>query len=130
MLAGVFALLPFLGGSVSAATPAFGMLYYNDEIVRTTIPPSKTMLGLDDLYVVTNGVSEQMGIASVAPEDVDYHGGHWILNVVTFKDGVEPYLLSSEKDVLDAEDDGDIVITRNAEHSCVRYNQIRTSLLF
>ena len=87
------------------------MLYYEGEIVRTVVPPSEIKKGLDDFYVVTNGVSDQLGIAAVAPGDRDYHGGHWIVNEVTFN--VAPYPLTSEQAVLVAEGSGDVTIQRN-----------------
>ncbi|MGD8432460.1 MAG: hypothetical protein PVG23_07810 [Nitrosopumilaceae archaeon] len=111
MFAGLFAVLLFVQGNAFAATPTFGMLYYEGDTVRTIIPPSETNKGLDDLYIVTNGVQGQLGIASVAPGDRDYHGGHWIVNEVEFS--VEPYSLTSEADVLAAEMAGDVTVTRN-----------------
>lgn len=96
-----------------AAKPGFGSLYYDGDIVRTIVPPSQTEKGLDDIYTVANGVEGQLGIASVAPGDPDYHGGHWIVNEVTFVDEVTPYLLTSEQDVLQAQVDGDVVIVWN-----------------
>lgn len=111
MIVAVLSLLPVIQESAFAAKPTFGMLYYEGETVRTTIPPSETDVGLDDLYVFTNGASSQLGIASVAPGDMDYHGGHWIVNEVTFN--VAPYLLTSEDAVLEAESKGDVTINRN-----------------
>ena len=96
-----------------AAKPSFGSLYYDGEIVRTLVPPAKTDKGLDDIYAVTNGAEGQLGIASVAPGDKDYHGGHWIVNEVTFNEGVTPYLLTSEEAVLAAYQAGDVSIERN-----------------
>ena len=110
-IAGIFALLAIPASSAFAATPGFGMLYYEGEIVRTVVPPSEIKKGLDDFYAVTNPATGQLGIAAVAPGDRDYHGGHWIVNEVTFN--VEPYLLASEQAVLDAETEGDVSINRN-----------------
>ena len=110
-IAGVFALMAIPAGSAFAATPGFGMLFYDGEIVRTVVPPSEIKKGLDDFYVVTNPADGQLGIASVAPGDRNYHGGHWIVNEVTFI--VAPYLLDSEQAVLDAETAGDVSIDRN-----------------
>jgi len=110
-ITGMIAVLAIPASSAFAATPGFGMLYYEGEIVRTVVPPSEIKKGLDDFYVVTNGADDQLGIAAVAPGDRDYHGGHWIVNEVTFAD--EPYLLDSEQAVLDAEADGDVTIDRN-----------------
>lgn len=110
------ALVAILASSAApsfAAKPSFGSLYYDGEIVRTIVPPAETDKGLDDIYTVTNGAEGQLGIASVAPGDKDYHGGHWIVNVVTFNEGVTPYLLTSEEAVLAAYDAGDVSIERN-----------------
>jgi hypothetical protein len=113
MFAGLFAILPFVQGNAFAAAPTFGMLYYEGDTVRTIIPPSETKKGLDDLYVFPDemGGHIQLAIASVAPGDRDYHGGHWIVNEVTFN--VAPYVLDSEQEVLDAENKGYVSIDRN-----------------
>ena len=110
-IVGIVALMAIPAGSAFAATPGFGMLFYEGEIVRTVVPPSEIKKGLDDFYAVTNSTNGQLGIAAVAPGDRGYHGGHWIVNEVTFN--VEPYLLDSEQAVIDAEDKGDVSIDRN-----------------
>jgi len=110
-IAGIFALLAIPAGSAFAAKPGFGMLYYEGEIVRTVVPPSEIKKGLDDFYVVINSADGQLGIAAVAPGDRAYHGGHWIVNEVTFN--FAPYILDSEQAVLDAETAGDVSIDRN-----------------
>src|SRR5713101_4685233 len=70
--------------SVFAATPGFGNLYYNGAIVRTVVPPAAfPNTGIDNFYKVTNGVTGQLGIASVAPGADGYHGGHWKVFTVT-----------------------------------------------
>ena len=97
-----------------AATPGIGQLYYNGGIVRTIVPPSQTDIALDNFYKVTNGASGQLGIASVAPGNPNYHGGHWIVNLVTFKSGTTPFLLTSETAVLAAESAGQVTIQRGA----------------
>lgn len=95
----------------TAQTPGFGKLYYEGEIVRTVVPPaSMPKPGRDDFYVVMNGVEDQLGIAAVAPGDKDYHGGKWAFHSVMWTEA--PYLLKSEKDVLDAADNGFVIITR------------------
>jgi len=113
-MAGIIAVLAIPASSAFAATtPTFGMLYYEGEIVKTVIPPSEAKKGLDDLYAVTNGIEGQLAIAAVAPGDKDYHGGQWTVSEVTFNDDIEPYSLTSEESVLDAEAAGDITITRD-----------------
>ncbi len=97
-----------------AAQPGFGHLYYNGTVVHTVVPPSETTVALDNFYAVTNGASGQLGIASVAPGNPNYHGGHWIKNLVTFNSGVTPYLLTSEAAVLAAAAAGDVAVQYNA----------------
>lgn len=116
--AGIHALafaLALAPATAFGAKPGFGQLYYNGDIVRTIVPPSNTDKGLDDIYMVTNGIEGQLGIASVSPGDPDYHGGHWIVNEVTFNDGVTPYALTSEEAVLQAQADGDVTIVWNTD---------------
>ncbi len=101
--------------SVFAATPGFGHLYFNGTIVRTVVPPAAfPNEGRDNFYKVTNGVSGQLGIASVAPRSPGYNGGHWKVFVVTFNHGAQPVLLTSEQAVLSAETNGAVTVTRNA----------------
>lgn len=95
----------------SAARPGFGNLFYNGEVVRTIVPPAAMpQAGVDNLYVV----ADQMAIAAVAPGDTDYHGGRWAVHLVTWN--VEPYLLTSEEEVLAAEVAGDVTVTRVPEN--------------
>jgi len=95
--------------------PAFGMLFYNDHVVRTVVPPAAApQEGRDDLYVFPDGAApDQLPVIAVAPGDTDYHGGQWAVHTVTWN--VEPYLLTSAQDVLDAETAGDVTITRVPE---------------
>lgn len=94
-----------------SARPGFGMLYYEGEVVRTIVPPAAiTREGIDNLYVIP----DQLAVAAVAPGDRDYHGGKWAFHSVEWN--VTPYTLTSEEDVLAAEDAGDITITRVPEN--------------
>src|SRR5256712_13662611 len=80
--------------SVFAASPGFGNLYFNGTIVRTVVPPAAfPNTGIDNFYKVTNGVTGQLGIASVAPGADGYHGGHWKVFTVTFNAEATPVLL-------------------------------------
>lgn len=55
-----------------------GCCYYQDQVVRTVIPPAASpQEGRDNFYGVTNGVEGQKGIVGVAPGDAQYHGGQW-----------------------------------------------------
>lgn len=100
---------------VSAATPGFGNLYFNGSIVRTVVPPAAfPNQGIDNFYKVTNGVSGQLGIASVAPGSPDYHGGHWKVFLVSFNSGKASSLLTSENAVLSAQNAGSVTVVRSA----------------
>ena len=102
-------------GSVFAATPGFGSLFYNGAIVRTVVPPAAfPNTGIDNFYKVTNGVTGQLGIASVAPGADGYHGGHWKVFTVTFNPEATPVLLTSQAAVLAAQSAGMVTVTRNA----------------
>jgi len=102
-------------GSVFAATPGFGSLFYNGAIVRTIVPPAAfPNTGIDNFYKVTNGVTGQLGIASVAPGADGYHGGHWKVFIVTFNPEATPVLLTSQAAVLAAQSAGIVTLTRNA----------------
>jgi hypothetical protein len=95
----------------AAERPGFGELYYDGEIVRTVVPPAAMPKpGRDNFYVVVNGVEDQLGIAAVAPGDIDYHGGKWAFHSVMWTE--DPYLLTSEADVLNAATVTDVIITR------------------
>ena len=91
----------------------FGFLYYDGEIVRTVVPPaSMPFQGRDNIYPIDEGVAGQLPVAAVAPGDRDYHGGKWAVNLVEWSEGVDPYLLTSEDEVLAAAQAGDVTITR------------------
>jgi len=105
------AVLVLAAASAQAARPGFGELYYEDEVVRTIVPPAAfPNEGVDDLYVIP----DQLAVIAVAPGDPDYHGGHWAFHSVTWN--VAPYLLTSEDDVFDAAAAGDVTIERIPEN--------------
>jgi hypothetical protein len=110
---------------VIAVTPAlakgpkagFGNLYYAGGIVRTVVPPAAApKTGKDPLYVIIDGTEDQLPVAAVAPGDKEYHGGKWAVSVVTWN--VEPYLLTSADEVLQAGDDVTIVRMSEADFKC------------
>jgi len=101
----------FLSASAHAAAGQ-GLLFHDGNTVRTVVnEAAMPMGGTDPFYAVTNGAEGQLGIAGVAPGDGPYHGGAWAMNLVTFGDGVTPYLLTSDEAVFDAEAAGDVSIT-------------------
>src|SRR5437660_12329174 len=102
-------------GSVFAATPVFGKQCYVGMIVGIVIPPAAfPNTGIDNFYKVTNGVTGQLGIASVAPGADGYHGGHWKVFTVTFNPEATPVLLTSQAAVLAAQSAGMLKVTMNA----------------
>jgi hypothetical protein len=112
-LMAVAAIVP---SSVSAAPPPRGMLYLDGATVRTIgLPAAIPQGGSDPIFVVTNGVSGQLGVAGVGPGDPGFNGGAWAVYTVTFNEGVTPYLLTSDEAVADAEDAGDVTVTRHPE---------------
>ena len=94
-----------------AAPRTFGRLYHDGTIVRTFgVPAPLPQGGSDPLFVVTNGVAEQLSITTFAPGDPGYRGGAWAVYKVTFT--VTPYLLTSDEAVEAAQARGDVTVIR------------------
>jgi hypothetical protein len=94
-----------------------GMIYLNGDVVRTQgVPANLPHGGSDPLFVVSNGVSGQLGIAGLGPGEQGFSGGDWAFYDVTFNAGVTPYLLDSDEAVHMAEMVGDITVTRVASN--------------
>jgi hypothetical protein len=104
------------------ATTGKGSLFHDGAVVGTVVVPAHVPAGSgsDPFYNVTNGAAGQLGIAGVAPGDGPYHGGDWQVWLVTFKDGVTPYLLTSDEAVAAAQAAGDVTVTRapSADFRC------------
>jgi len=98
------------------ATTGKGLLFNDGAVVGTVVVPANVPAGsgTDPFYKVTNGAAGQLGIAGVAPGDGPYHGGDWKVWLVTFKDGVTPYLLISDEAVAAAQAAGDVTVARAA----------------
>ncbi len=112
-----FAALAALVSAIPAtATTGKGELFHDGSIVGTVVTPAPIApgSGTDPFFKVTNGAAGQLGIAGVAPGDGPYHGGSWQVNLVTFKSGVTPYLLTSDEAVAAAQAAGDVTVTRAA----------------
>jgi len=111
----VGAILFVLAGAAFASSSK-GLLFHDGATIRTVVTSSPIPHeGRDPFYAVTNGTEGQLGIAGVAPGDGPYHGGQWEVFVVTFNEGVTPYLLTSDEAVFAAESAGDVTVTRNAD---------------
>ena len=110
------ALIGLAATALVQAQPAFGELFYEGVIVRTVIPPAAApMRGRDNIYPIFGGAEGQLPVAAVAPGDKDYHGGKWAVHVVMWLPETDPYLLTSEDEVLAANQAGDVAITRVLE---------------
>lgn len=116
VLAGVAATVLVLAAPATASEVGTDTLFLNGHTVGTVVPPSATpQQGTDPFYVVTNGVEGQLGIAGVGPGEAGYHGGRWAVYLVTFKQGVTAYLLTSDEAVAVALAAGDVTVTRASE---------------
>jgi hypothetical protein len=99
----------------ASAQASKGNLFLDGETVGTTVVPAPVPGGgTDPLFMVTNGVSGQLGIAGLGPSQAGYTGGDWAVHLVTFNEGVTPYLLTSDEAVAAAADAGDVTVTRDA----------------
>lgn len=106
----------FAANAVADPPGGFGSLYYEGEVLRTFgVPAATPMGGRDNIYPIMGGVEGQLAVTAVAPGDKDYHGGQWAVHVVMWTAGVEPYLLTSADDVMDAYMAGDVSIVRMLE---------------
>ena len=78
--------------ALPAGATTKGQLFHDGSIVGTVVTPSPIApgSGTDPFYKVTDGVTDQLGIAGVAPGDLPYHGGSWQVYLVTFNSGVTP----------------------------------------
>jgi hypothetical protein len=105
--------LGLIGAAPAWATTGKGQLFHDGSIVGTVVTPSPIPAGTgtDPFYKVTNGAEGQLGIAGVAPGDGPYHGGAWQVNLVTFKSGVTPHLLTSDDAVAAAVAAGEVTVT-------------------
>jgi hypothetical protein len=115
------AMFGFAANAVADPPGGFGSLYYEGEILRTFgVPAATPMEGRDNIYPIMGGVEDQLAVTAVAPGDRDYHGGQWAVHVVMWTAGVEPYLLTSEDEVLAAYMAGDVSIARmlDADFRC------------
>jgi hypothetical protein len=121
-LAAVTAVTTAVVAVPAMATTGKGSLFHDGAIVGTVVVPAHVApgSGSDPFFNVTNGAAGQLGIAGVAPGDGPYHGGDWQVWLVTFDDGVTPYLLTSDEAVFAAQAAGDVTVTRapDADFRC------------
>jgi hypothetical protein len=119
MLAAMVGMILTAGAATSASAAGGatkGTLFFNGGTIHTVVVPAALPNGgVDPFYKVTNGAAGQLGIAAVAPGSGDYHGGAWAVNLVTFKSGKAPYLLTSAQSVLAAQEKGDLTVVRRPD---------------
>jgi len=115
-IAGTAAVTALVVTLPAMATTGKGSLFHNGAVVGTVVVPANVPAGSgsDPFYNVTNGAAGQLGIAGVAPGDGPYHGGDWQVWLVTFNNGVTPYLLTSDEAVAAAAAAGHVTVTRAA----------------
>ena len=113
--------LSFAANVVADPPGGFGSLYFEGDVYRTHgVPAAVPMGGKDNIYPITNGVEGQLAVSAVAPGHPGYHGGLWAVWVTMWNAEVEPYLLTSEQEVLDAYMAGEVSIVRmpDADFRC------------
>jgi hypothetical protein len=102
----------------AAATRAggeFGNLFLDGRVVRTFGTPVEFPgQGRDPLYTFASGVEGQLSVSAVGPGTGNFHGGAWQVYVVSWSNGVSPYLITSDEAVAAAAAAGDVRVTRNA----------------
>ena len=108
----------------AAANPAFpgrvvadGTDFATRDLTDLPAPNGNNAHSFDTLYVVQNGVADQLAVAEAAPAETDYNGGRWAVTVVAWTDGATPHELTSDDEVHQALADGDLEII----HEGVRY---------
>jgi hypothetical protein len=100
-----------VASAMAVAKVNFGELYYEGTVVRTVVPPAAMPhQGMENLYVITDGVMGQRPVVATAPGAPGYRGGKWAFHSVTWN--TPPYLLTSASAVQQAEGAGDVTITR------------------
>ena len=101
------------GGEPAGGANPNGALFYDGGTVGTVVTPtSMPGRGVDDIYVISNGQFGQLGVASVAPGDKDYHGGRWAVHVATWVGAGDVPLFKSSQQVIDAYEAGDLEVMR------------------
>jgi hypothetical protein len=103
---------------VMAAQPGRGQVWLDGQLANVIAPPAHVAAGsgTDPLYQVPN----QMAVAAYGPGHPAYRGGRWAVYMVAWNDGHSPHELHSYQDVMDAQNAGEITVTRNpgADNLC------------
>lgn len=111
-----FALVAFAVAAQASVGPPHTCCYVDGKVYRTVAPPAATPNeGRDNIYAIDGGVEGQLPVAASAPGDSDYNGGAWAVHSAAWTEGSEPYLLTSEEQVLAAAAAGDLLVERHPE---------------
>jgi len=103
---------------VAAGGPPHTAFYVDGDLYQTVGTPSNffdtgaPLSTYDKLYAIDE---QSYAVAEAAPGDTDYNGGRWLRFHVSWN--VDPYLLTSEEDVLAAEMAGDVTIADEPDAS-------------
>jgi len=118
IVATVIAALTLSATSVAAGGPPKAGIFVDDVLYRTV--GTKTDFSttgapdhsFDTIFLLDDGSEAADGLASVAtaaPGDRDYNGGRWMVYAVSWN--VDPYQLTNDEEVMQAETAGDISIS-------------------
>ena len=103
-------LLSSIAGAALAGQPVKTTIWLDGAQVRTILPPAATpQEGRDPFYMVPG----TGGVAAVGPGSDGYHGGHWMVYVVSWNVAQRP--LTSAAAIAGAANVGDITISRAAD---------------
>lgn len=110
------ATLTFAANAIADPPGGFGSVYYDGEIFATHgVPAATPMGGKDDIFPIMGGVEGQLAVSAVGPGSPGFHGGLWAVWPTMWTAGVEPYLLTSVEEVMEAYNAGDVSIVRMPE---------------
>ena len=99
--------------AVAAGGPPSVGFYVDDDLYRTVGTPTDFFgtgapdFTYDKIYALGNG---RMNVAETKPGDTDYNGGRWLVLPITWAEGVTPVQLTSDEQILAAEEDGLLTI--------------------
>jgi hypothetical protein len=99
-------------GPAVAKKPVVTGFYRGQTVTYFDFGPIKLKPGnkLAPIWAVTNAAAGQHNIIDTVPGQADY-SPLWQVSMVTFKQGITPYLLKSKADVDAAQSKGDVTVT-------------------
>ena len=112
-----------VGGGLGNKAPNFGPSVYGDGVAwgtkgTTTLPApnGKNNQSFDKLFVITNGVEEQLPVSEAAPGNPNYNGGRWWVHTATWIDDLPhpKLLLTSYEEVMFHYNLGHLIISEGS----------------